>query len=714
MSKVVKITVSAITLLLALFIISIILLTTLVNPNKFKSQISAAIEKSTGRQFAISGDIKWSFFPWIGLRMQQMALGNAPGYGAQPFAQVGEADVNIRLLPLFYGKVEIGTVTLKNLALHLSQKAPGQNNWNDITSNNKSGNNSAANKANTNSSGSNSHLPNLSISNLDISNATVTWNNQQTGQKATINQFYLQSKDVNFNEAFPVKLKFHVISNKPAVEAQVAFNSDVMINSDKQQYTLRKMELTGNLIGKKYPKGRVPFDVKADVSTNLNKQTLNADHVILGLDNLKAQGELSGDKILQAPVFNGKLVIPAFNLRTLLNDLGQKIQTEDPAVLEKAALKAQAQFSPKFIKLDDLTANLDDTTLNGKFSFANFNNKNFDFDLKLDQINLSRYLTTTNTNQEKHSKFSFGSKNNVSANSSSNGTLPVNLLRQLNGQGSFKIGKFTVANITANNINTQVTAKNGIIKISPVNADLYQGKSQGAIVINAQGNTPTITANENLSNVQIGNLMNDVSKTSKVQISGTSNLNMNLQTQGQTSAAMLRALNGTINFAINNGSIKNIDIGQQIYAAIEHFFKRSATGWMSSDQTNFSSLTGTIHIVNGIATNNDLLLQSPSLKVTGKGTANLVNQKINYGMNAIALGSPFGRDILNLQQQIGGSIPITVSGNLMSPSVGPDYTTITTALLKGQFRKQIENRLSPNINKALNNLKGNLQNILGG
>lgn len=723
MPKVAKITVSILALLMLLFITMIILVTTFVDPNKFKNQITAAVQKNTGREIVI-GDIQWSFFPWIGLRLQQVAVGNAPGFGQQAFAKVGEADVNIRLLPLFYGRVAMGTVTFKNLTLHLTQNARGQNNWSDMNSSTTKtdANNSSTSSSNTNNTNFaklNPRMPNLTISNLDLSNANVTYDNQQTGQKIAINDLDFKSKGVNFNKSFPVDLKFNLVSNKPAIQTQVFLKSAVGIDTDDQRYAFHAMNLTGNLISKQYPKGRVPFALSGDISADLKKQTLIAKNMAAMLDILKMNGDLNGNKITQAPEFSSNITVAAFNLRTFLTDLGQKIQTEDPTALQSATLKAQAQFSPKYIKLSNLDAKLDDTTLTGKFNFANFTKKTFDFDLNLNQINLSRYLSnaTANANDKgKNSMNAVAATPNVTPTPNAGGTLPVNLLRQLTGQGSFQIGKLTVANITTTNIHTQVNANNGIIKISPVSANLYQGKSQGAIVINTQGNVPAIMANESLTNVQVGDLMSDVSKQSKLQITGVGNLNMNVRTQGQNNDALIKALNGNINFSVHNGVIKNIDIGQQIYATIEHFFKRSASGLMNSNQTSFSSLTGTVQIVNGIANNHDLLLQSPSLKVTGKGSANLIDQTINFGMNAIALGSPFGQDIINLQQQVGGSIPIIISGNLSNPSIRPDYTTMAGSLLKGQFRQQIGNRFknNPDIQKALNNLKGiNLKGLLG-
>jgi AsmA protein len=694
-----------------LFITAIILLVTLVNPNNFKNQISSAVQKNTGREFAINGDIKWSFFPWLGLRINQIALGNAPGFNQEPFAQVGEADINIRLLPLFSGKVKMGTVTFRDLTMHLIKNVHGQNNWSDIASSNKTNLSEQTNSYSISSTSKfNAIIPAFFISNVDIDNATITWDDQQSGQKATIRHFNFNGRDINFSNSFPIKLKLDVSSNQPALNAQIAFASLVMVDPVKQQFSLHNPQLNGNLLGKQYAQGKVPFDfTMTNFVVDLKQQTVQAEDMVAEVSNLKAQGNLSGNKILQTPVFESNLIVPTFNLKTFLTNLGQKIQTQDSQALQTATLKAQVQLSPKFIKFNNLQANLDDTTLTGNFN-ANFPSKSFDFNLKLNQIDLSRYSLSASSTKPTDSETNLSSAAttlSTSTGTATSETLPLKLLRQLNGQGTFQIDKLTVAKMTTTNVYTKLTANHGIIKISPVTTNLYQGKSQGSITLNLQGNMPLLTANENLNGIQVEPLISDISKTNKIHITGTGNVNINLQAQGQNTDAMVRTLNGNIKFAVNNGTIKNVNVGQQIYASLAHVLKRDVyNGPAADNETNFTTLTGTIVIANGIANNNDLLLQSTALKATGQGSANLINQSIDYGLKATALGSPFGRDILDLQQQIGGSIPIRISGNLSDPKIGPDYATIGGALFKKQVKQQIEKHLGNGLGKALENFLG--------
>ncbi len=129
MSKVLKIVGIVFITLLVIFIIAGFLLTKLVDPNQYKAKISQEIFQSTGHQLTIKGDIAWSFFPWLGLKVNEVSLSNLPSFGNGNIATVKHADIKIALLPLFMGKVDINNITLNNLQLNLIKNRSGQGNW---------------------------------------------------------------------------------------------------------------------------------------------------------------------------------------------------------------------------------------------------------------------------------------------------------------------------------------------------------------------------------------------------------------------------------------------------------------------------------------------------------------------------------------------------------------------------------------------------------
>src|SRR5262245_46268731 len=135
MRQLFKFIVWVIAIIIIVFVIAGVALVVGVNPNNFKKEISQLVENQTGRQLIIKGNISLSYFPWIGVRMTDVALSNPAKFPAQQnFAHADEADINVRMLPLFTGNVEVGKIVLRNLNLSLIKQKNGQNNWQDLMS----------------------------------------------------------------------------------------------------------------------------------------------------------------------------------------------------------------------------------------------------------------------------------------------------------------------------------------------------------------------------------------------------------------------------------------------------------------------------------------------------------------------------------------------------------------------------------------------------
>ncbi len=99
MGKLLKIGFGIVGALLLVVVLAVGAFALFFDPNDFRSQITKATKDATGRELTV-GDIKLSIYPVLGARVQAVSLSNAPGFGDQPMAQIAEADVGLKLLPL--------------------------------------------------------------------------------------------------------------------------------------------------------------------------------------------------------------------------------------------------------------------------------------------------------------------------------------------------------------------------------------------------------------------------------------------------------------------------------------------------------------------------------------------------------------------------------------------------------------------------------------
>src|SRR4029079_13538795 len=115
--------------LIGLIVIGLILVVMFVDPNDYRDCIQRIVKEKTGRELTLSGDLKLSVFPWVALEAGPATLGDAPGFGPEPFVSIQEARVRVRLLPLLRGKIEVGNVKLDGARIRLITDESGRENW---------------------------------------------------------------------------------------------------------------------------------------------------------------------------------------------------------------------------------------------------------------------------------------------------------------------------------------------------------------------------------------------------------------------------------------------------------------------------------------------------------------------------------------------------------------------------------------------------------
>ncbi|MGD8927307.1 MAG: AsmA family protein, partial [Thioalkalispiraceae bacterium] len=119
--------------LVIVLVAAIIALPYIINPNDYKDDIIAQLKPYMhGRDLKIPGDIKLSIFPWLGVEMGEVVIGNAEGFVLKPFMTINNSKAHIRLLSLFSDKPEIGSLEFRNVKVYLQQDAEGRNNWSDL------------------------------------------------------------------------------------------------------------------------------------------------------------------------------------------------------------------------------------------------------------------------------------------------------------------------------------------------------------------------------------------------------------------------------------------------------------------------------------------------------------------------------------------------------------------------------------------------------
>ncbi len=112
----------------------------------------------------------------------------------------------------------------------------------------------------------------------------------------------------------------------------------------------------------------------------------------------------------------------------------------------------------------------------------------------------------------------------------------------------------------------------------------------------------------------------------------------------------------------------------------------------SPPHTDFDKLTTSFNINRGVANTNDLLVDAPDYKVTGKGNINLVSKELNLALNA------YSKNDKNF------FVPIKITGPYNKPSVRPDAAVMLKKAVKDVIQKRVGKQLEKVIPEKLKDL----------
>ena len=653
MNKSVKIGLIAAGIFATVFILAAIILVLTVDPNEYKEEIAQAVKGETGRELKFEGDISFNFFPWLGLEVGPMALGNARGFAPDEMVRINKAEASIQILPLLSGEIAIGTIVLDGFTLNLAKNSKGVTNWDDLTK--AKTDQPKASEPEEKSESGGSKIEALSVDGIEITNANVIFDDQQAGEKTSLSNLNLKIGAMGDKVRFPFKLTFDLKLGGPKIDT--------------------RPELTGYAL----------FD--------LNAGTFEIDEMALDALGMKITGIFFAKSKDDKLDFSGELKLAETSLRKLMAQIGMEPPvTADPKVLEKMSADIKYYGTADSASLEKLTFKLDDTTIEGTGSVRNFNKPVIAFVLKVDDIDVDRYLPPAADSKGNDSKPA-----QTGANTGPAQEPDLSALKTLDLTGKLTIGKVKAMNLHISEILCEVRAKNGIITTKPFSAMLYEGVLTGQGVLDANPKIATWKEIATLKGVQVGPLLKDL--TGKDPLHGSTLVKYNIHGSGLTPDNIKKSLTGTASFAFTDGAVNGVNVAKMLRDTFNKL-KGKPTSPAEPEKTDFAELLGSAVIKNGHITNNDLFMKSPLLRVTGKGWADLPKNSVDYTAVVTVVGTLKGQDGTSLEDLKGLPLPIKVEGALDNPNIGLDGKAMAEVLLKGTFKdgtKKLEDNLRKNI-----------------
>jgi len=467
------------------------------------------------------------------------------------------------------------------------------------------------------------------INGIEITDAELLWQDDQVGTKVQIAPFNLVTGELGDGKETDMKMDLKLKNADPVMDADLEIVTKAMLDSKAQTLSLQGLNVELHSTGESFPNGAMDLELRSNVSGNFATQKYSMHET-----NIKIAG--TGDAFPE-----GKLDVT--------------MQTNIDADIANEALS-----------LSSLVLSMIDTELTGNASVQSFSKPNVKFSLASELLDLDKLLPTSSAEEKVES---------TPADENEPIELPTKTLRDMRVNGDIAVGKLIVSGMTMTNVKATVTAKGGLLQVTPMSMNLYEGNMKGKASVDVRGDTPKYALSTDLAGVQIDKLSMDFLGEEKAYIRGLSSLAFDINTAGNSVAELKRALGGKINLNASNGALIDKKLAANVEKAAALLKGREPKP--AGEELVFDKLLGTFNITKGLADNKDFILNTPLIVAKGDGEVDIGQSETDYTIS-VGLSEEPGKC----------GVPVTVKGPFEKLGYGVDLA----AALKCTQSEKIEEK----------------------
>jgi len=767
MNKVARKTVKYSLILLLLLVLALLAAPFFIDANHYKGLMIEKAEQATGRGVEIGG-LHASFFPWVGVRLDDVHIANRQGFSNEDFLQVKSLDMRLALLPLLSKQVEIKRFVLDSPKLLLEHDASGAGNWEDLLSATKEKVPAdGAGKVQTSASaGGGASMVALSAKSLRMLNGEVHYRDIRSGSDVTLSDFGIEVDGVQLEQPVHVQASGKLSGDTFSVKAEVGplgdlskFNAGRLpLQADIQvkSIALEKLAafipaLTGLSAGtlavdvrvEQRPDGlRVTAgtlalhgDHEADVAWKLEMpkpDRIKLDRVVMRVAGEKA-AEMTGSvrgigHRLQYQVRINTPTLSREQLSAWMPDL-QALYAAHPAPWEQVKMGLLAAGDTNHVELRDLQLILNKELVQASGNVRFGANPAVRLRIASKSLHIDPWLPQPERNEARNRiihgdpgvqlvPYAYAEGARIGQQQTGSGSantagarigqpqaisMPVNagtdtepdlrFLKSWRVTAGLQVDHLFLHGLDLAHLHATLSGKRGIFSMNPFRFELAGGQVSEKASLNVSRYPARWTESVKVRGVQVQPVLKALAGTDMV--AGIMQMDTKLGGVGLLPQASLRRLNGTGHVLLRDGMVKGFDIA----GTLRSITTPGRQG--GSRQTDFSQLSGSFKVRNGVASNDDLFMASPLFRLTGYGQVDLVAKNMDYRVKPRLVGSMAGQGDTETARK-GLVIPLRITGPLDAPRVKVEMDIKT---LMGNVG---------NIKEILRGGKGGLKSILKG
>lgn len=698
-------------------VVAIAALVSLIDPNQFKPQLVEQVRKSTGRELVIQGDIGWRFWPSLGLSLEKVALRNPAGFAEPDLVRFEQGEASVGLLPLLSHKLEIGKVTLSGAHLFIQTRADGSSNLRDLlqaSADPKEEATTSEPAATTHPAASDKQLWQISLQGIALVDASALVRDDRSGTVSRLDRLDLDLGQLTPGEWVPVTLA------AKGAQGELAFDlkgsAQLKLAPDASRSELKDVALAGSL---------------SEPAQRLDAFSLKADRLALGewsslsLSLSGAQG--AADKPTLAGTLEGTLKARLDENRQLLElsdaVLAAKLSGDAlprPQMQLKLAGFARAELDKQAVALSNLVMGVDDALLSGSGAVRLGAVPKVDFDLKGDKLDLDAWLgqsaKAAPAAATSGAAASAGAPAQTAAQALSTVEPDLTALKSVDLAGRLQLGSLRLKGLDLSAVDLQLALAGGQLTLKQFSAGVAGGKVTASGLLDARQQPARYQVHKRVQGVDVRPLLQTLAQTDLLE--GKGDLEVEAQGSGLSEQALRSRMQGKVNLKLSDGALHGINLAEMIREARATLTGKGADQVKEVRKTDFSALTASFQIADGIARSDDIQLFAPALRVKGQGQTALVPETLDYLFLTSVVESSKGQGGKTVDELKDITIPVRIGGHWQAPSYKLDVKALLSnnKVLEEKARKEAERGLKKLLGDKADNegVKGVADQLLKG
>ena len=288
-------------------------------------------------------------------------------------------------------------------------------------------------------------------------------------------------------------------------------------------------------------------------------------------------------------------------------------------------------------------------------------------------------------------------------------------LWQGQSQVEITVGSILFKDFAVDNFYTNVFGNNRVLRMTSLNADLFGGQINGIAKLDMRSAIPEFNLQPAINSLDLGTALPAL--TDNNSVTGTANLEANIQGKGNNLNSIINSLNGSGQFRITRPSYTKLNIEQTFCNAAAIFGSgQSSQQWAGG--TQLEDLSGRFQLNRGNLNINEYSTATGNLDIIGRGSLNLAKQQYSLAANVLLNGATTSSTGCSVNKRLQNrQIPFVCKGGLDQSSGSGAYCKPDEKVLKGLLENTVLEKLGDSLLKNSSEdktdpLKGLLNNLL--